>query len=90
MRAAAVSSLAKFGVNVPDLGVKASIKVLLTRFVAISIFLCPDLLHTLTTRNRCLDDVDDEVRDRAALYLKVLDQEPLADKFVKDGKPSAQ
>lgn len=63
VRAAAVSSLAKFGVNVPDLGVKASIKVLLTR---------------------CLDDVDDEVRDRAALYIKVLDQEPLADKFVKD------
>ncbi|PLW41429.1 hypothetical protein PCANC_02667 [Puccinia coronata f. sp. avenae] len=63
VRAAAVSSLAKFGVNVPDLRVKASIKVLLTR---------------------CLDDVDDEVRDRAALYLKVLDQEPLAEKFVKD------
>jgi hypothetical protein len=37
-----------------------------------------------------LDDVDDEVRDRAALYLKVLDQEPLAEKFVKDGRPSAQ
>ncbi|KAG0148022.1 hypothetical protein CROQUDRAFT_655392 [Cronartium quercuum f. sp. fusiforme G11] len=63
VRAAAVSSLAKFGVNVPDLGVKASIKVLLTR---------------------CLDDVDDEVRDRAALYLKVLKEEPLAEKFVKD------
>ncbi|PLW20767.1 hypothetical protein PCANC_09317 [Puccinia coronata f. sp. avenae] len=63
VRAAAVSSLAKFGVNVPDLRVKASIKVLLTR---------------------CLDDVDDEVRDRAALYLKVLDQDPLAENFVKD------
>ncbi|KAA1065425.1 coatomer subunit gamma [Puccinia graminis f. sp. tritici] len=63
VRAAAVSSLAKFGVNVPDPRVKASIKVLLTR---------------------CLDDVDDEVRDRAALYLKVLDEEPLAEKFVKD------
>ncbi|OAV88487.1 hypothetical protein PTTG_00881 [Puccinia triticina 1-1 BBBD Race 1] len=63
VRAAAVSSLAKFGVNVPDLRVKASIKVLLTR---------------------CLDDVDDEVRDRAALYLKVLEEEPLAEKFVKD------
>ncbi|MBW0529587.1 hypothetical protein O181_069302, partial [Austropuccinia psidii MF-1] len=63
VRAAAVSSLAKFGVNVPDLGVKASIKVLLTR---------------------CLDDVDDEVRDRAALYLKVLTEDPLADKLVKD------
>ncbi|KAH9812366.1 adaptin N terminal region-domain-containing protein [Melampsora americana] len=63
VRAAAVSSLAKFGVNVSDTGVKASIKVLLTR---------------------CLDDVDDEVRDRAALYLKVLKEEPLAEKFVKD------
>ncbi|CAH7667178.1 adaptin N terminal region-domain-containing protein [Phakopsora pachyrhizi] len=63
VRAAAVSSLAKFGVNVPDLGVKASIKVLLTR---------------------CLDDVDDEVRDRAALYLKVLSEDSLAEKFVKD------
>lgn len=63
VRAAAVSSLAKFGVNVPDPGVKSSIRVLLTR---------------------CLDDVDDEVRDRAALYLKVLEQEPLAEKFVKD------
>jgi coatomer protein complex subunit gamma len=31
VRAAAVSSLAKFGVNVPDLGVKSSIRVLLNR-----------------------------------------------------------
>lgn len=31
VRAAAVSSLAKFGVNVADLGVKSSIRVLLTR-----------------------------------------------------------
>jgi coatomer protein complex subunit gamma len=35
--------------------------------------------------NRCLDDVDDEVRDRAAMYLKVLKEEPLAEKLVKDG-----
>ncbi|EIN14417.1 coatomer gamma subunit [Punctularia strigosozonata HHB-11173 SS5] len=34
--------------------------------------------------NRCLDDVDDEVRDRAALYLKTLDEEPLAQAYVKD------
>lgn len=33
VRAAAVSSLAKFGVNVAESGVKSSIKVLLTRFV---------------------------------------------------------
>jgi hypothetical protein len=35
---------------------------------------------------RCLDDVDDEVRDRAAMYLRVLDDEPLAETFVKDGE----
>lgn len=65
MRAAAVSSLAKFGVNVSDLGVKRSIKVLLTR---------------------CLEDVDDEVRDRAAFNLKLMDREPLANSYVRDGK----
>jgi coatomer protein complex subunit gamma len=32
-----------------------------------------------------LDDVDDEVRDRAALYLRVMQDEPLAERFVKDG-----
>lgn len=63
VRAAAVSSLAKFGVNVADQAVKRSIKVLLTR---------------------CLDDVDDEVRDRAAFNLKLLSDEPLADTFVRD------
>jgi len=63
VRAAAVSSLAKFGVNVADLGVKNSINVLLTR---------------------CLDDVDDEVRDRAALYLQVIKDEPLGETLVKD------
>ncbi|ORY66956.1 coatomer subunit gamma [Leucosporidium creatinivorum] len=63
VRAAAVSSLAKFGVNVADLGVKRSIKVLLTR---------------------CLDDVDDEVRDRAAFNLKLMGDEPLANSFIRD------
>ncbi|GAA5880472.1 hypothetical protein JCM1840_003548 [Sporobolomyces johnsonii] len=63
VRAAAVSSLAKFGVNVADVSVKKSIQVLLTR---------------------CLDDVDDEVRDRAAFNLKLLNDEPLADTFVRD------
>lgn len=33
---------------------------------------------------RCLDDVDDEVRDRAAMYLKVLDDKKLADTYVRD------
>lgn len=34
---------------------------------------------------RCLDDVDDEVRDRAVMYLKVLKAPPLAETYVKDG-----
>ncbi|KAF8899210.1 coatomer protein [Infundibulicybe gibba] len=63
VRAAAVGSLAKFGVNSIDLGLRKSIGVLL---------------------NRCLDDVDDEVRDRAALYLRVFQEEPLADAYVKE------
>ena len=36
--------------------------------------------------HRCLDDVDDEVRDRAALYLKVFKEKSLADAYVKDGR----
>ncbi|KAG0365722.1 coatomer subunit gamma [Gamsiella multidivaricata] len=51
VRGAAVSALAKFGVNVEDEEVKQSVKVLLSR---------------------CLDDADDEVRDRATMYLKVI------------------
>jgi coatomer protein complex subunit gamma len=63
VRAAAVSSLAKFGVNAADAGLRKSISVLL---------------------NRCLDDVDDEVRDRAALYLRTFKEEPLATVYVKE------
>ncbi|KAF9225339.1 Coatomer, gamma subunit [Gyrodon lividus] len=63
VRAAAVSSLAKFGVNAIDAGLRRSIGVLL---------------------NRCLDDVDDEVRDRATMYLKVFKEKPLADAYVKE------
>ncbi|EAU92615.1 coatomer subunit gamma [Coprinopsis cinerea okayama7 len=63
VRAAAVTSLAKFGVNSPEESLKRSITVLL---------------------RRCLDDVDDEVRDRAALYLKIFDRKPLADAYVKE------
>ncbi|KAI8063543.1 adaptin N terminal region-domain-containing protein [Gongronella butleri] len=33
---------------------------------------------------RCLDDVDDEVRDRATLYLKLMDHDDLARQFVQD------
>jgi coatomer subunit gamma len=39
----------------------------------------------LTFYFSCLDDVDDEVRDRAALYLKVLKEESLANTYVKEG-----
>ena len=37
---------------------------------------------------RCLDDVDDEVRDRAALNLSLMkdEEDELADKFIKSGK----
>ncbi|KAJ3789993.1 coatomer subunit gamma [Lentinula aff. detonsa] len=63
VRAAAVTSLAKFGINSSDAGLQKSINVLL---------------------NRCLDDVDDEVRDRAALYLRTAKEESLAKAYVKE------
>jgi len=64
VRAAAVSSLAKFGVCVEDAAVMKSVNVLL---------------------RRCLEDIDDEVRDRAAMYIKVLEEKALADVFVREG-----
>ncbi|KAJ3087541.1 Coatomer subunit gamma-2, partial [Quaeritorhiza haematococci] len=59
VRAAAVSSLARFAVALEDL--RERIKVLLTR---------------------CLDDSDDEVRDRAAMYLRILKDEEICKKYV--------
>ena len=42
-------------------------------------------VHVLLTR--CLDDVDDEVRDRAALNLRLMDEDDeMANKFVRNGK----
>lgn len=35
---------------------------------------------------RCLDDVDDEVRDRAAMYLRMFKESLLADTYVKEGE----
>lgn len=35
---------------------------------------------------RCLDDVDDEVRDRAAMYLRMFKESFLADTYVKEGE----
>ncbi|KAJ3220422.1 Coatomer subunit gamma-2 [Clydaea vesicula] len=61
IRAAAVSSLAKFAFKCENL--KPRIKVLL---------------------QRCLDDSDDEVRDRAAMYLKVLENNEMSIKYVGD------
>ncbi|KAN0060258.1 coatomer subunit gamma [Thecaphora frezii] len=61
VRAAAVSSLAKFGIE--DKALNGRIKVLL---------------------ERCLDDVDDEVRDRAAMYLRMMQESKLAPKIVQD------
>lgn len=65
VRAAAVSSLAKFGTNVMEGAehVRRSVKVLL---------------------GRCLDDTDDEVRDRAAMYMRIIQDDELANKTVKD------
>lgn len=34
---------------------------------------------------RCLDDVDDEVRDRAAMYLRLFGETSLAATYVKEG-----
>ncbi|KAL9938250.1 hypothetical protein V8E36_002873 [Tilletia maclaganii] len=61
VRAAAVASLAKFGIE--DKSLNARIKVLL---------------------ERCLDDVDDEVRDRAAMYLRILREDKLANRLLRD------
>ncbi|RKP26583.1 adaptin N terminal region-domain-containing protein, partial [Syncephalis pseudoplumigaleata] len=63
VRAAAVSALAKFGVNCEDEQVKQSVRVLLTR---------------------CLDDRDDEVRDRAAMYVKIIDDQTATDRYIRE------
>ncbi|KAJ1557164.1 coatomer subunit gamma, partial [Nowakowskiella sp. JEL0078] len=61
VRAAAVSSLSRFAVEIGDL--RERIKVLLTR---------------------CLDDPDDEVRDRATMYLRVLESDELCKKYISN------
>lgn len=43
-------------------------------------------LGELSLYSRCLDDVDDEVRDRAAMYIRVLEEKRLADVFVREGE----
>ena len=39
----------------------------------------------LTCYDRCLDDTDDEVRDRAALALALMDNENISKQYVQDG-----
>ena len=43
------------------------------------------ILLRLMDHPRCLDDVDDEVRDRAAMYLRMFRESLLADTYVKEG-----
>jgi coatomer protein complex subunit gamma len=83
VRAAAVSSLAKFGVCVEDKAVMQSVDVLLRRWVIPCHW---KFCRTIADIDRCLDDVDDEVRDRAAMYIKVLEEKSLADVFVREGE----
>lgn len=40
----------------------------------------------LRPSSRCLDDVDDEVRDRAAMYLRMFKESLMADTYVKEGE----
>lgn len=35
---------------------------------------------------RCLDDIDDEVRDRAAFHLRLMSEEDMAARFIKNGR----
>ena len=46
---------------------------------------CSILESLLNFGCRCLDDVDDEVRDRAAMYLKVYEAPPLVQPYIKEG-----
>lgn len=70
VRAAAVTALAKFGVSAKD-GGKVDPEVKKSVVVLLT---------------RCLDDPDDEVRDRAALNLRIIKDEvqEVAEKFIKN------
>lgn len=48
----------------------------------------PEVKRSVTVLlTRCLDDVDDEVRDRAALNLRLIAQEDeMANRFIKNGR----
>ena len=47
---------------------------------------CTFYFPHLRSPSRCLDDVDDEVRDRAAMYLRMFKECLLADAYVKEGE----
>ena len=51
----------------------------------------PDVKRSVTVLlTRCLDDTDDEVRDRAALNLRLMSEEDeMANRFIKNGKQSS-
>lgn len=48
----------------------------------------PEVKRSVTVLlTRCLDDIDDEVRDRAALNLRLIAQEDeMANRFIKNGR----
>ena len=48
----------------------------------------PEVKRSVTVLlTRCLDDVDDEVRDRAALNLRLMSEsDDMANRFIKNGK----
>lgn len=79
-----MTSLAKFGASCDDL--LESILVLLDRFLPSPLFnFTPEPLLPLAPR--CLMDGDDEVRDRALLYLEILKQKQkaLASRYILSG-----
>lgn len=51
----------------------------------------PEVRRSITVLlTRCLDDIDDEVRDRAALNLRLMQEEDdMANRFIKTGTSSS-
>lgn len=48
----------------------------------------PEVKRSITVLlTRCLDDIDDEVRDRAALNLRLMEEDDeMANRFIKNGE----
>ena len=84
VRAAATSALAKFGVGYVVVHVWLRLTLSSQKDAEIK-----KSVHVLLTR--CLDDVDDEVRDRAALNLRLMDEDDaMAVKFIRNGASVAR